>query len=327
VRVSITGAAGFIGSHLVDATVREGHAVRALVRYTSRGDLGHLGALAREVREALEIVPLDVRDADAIDRAIDGCDGVFHLAALIGIPYSYYAPESYVAVNVMGTQHLLAAARRHGVRRFVHTSTSEVYGSPVTTPIDEDHRLNAQSPYAATKIAADQLVASYVASFALPAIVVRPFNTYGPRQSNRAVIPSLASQLLDPGLPVVRAGTLETVRDFTFVGDTVRAFLLALACDDELASGTVLNVGTGRGASIREVYELLARSAGIVKPVETDLARTRPPASEVDRLIADATRARRAIGWVPTVTLEDGLAAVVEHLRAHGPLDAARYAL
>jgi NAD dependent epimerase/dehydratase len=323
-RVLITGAAGFIGSHLTECAIRAGLSVRAVANYNSRGDLGYLADLPSGVREDCEIRVFDIRDEHAVNAAVSGVDAVFHLAALIGIPYSYVAPSSYVAVNVSGTLNLLNAALRHGVRCFVHTSTSEVYGSAQYVPIDERHPLVGQSPYAASKIGADQLAISYARSFELPVLVIRPFNTFGPRQSPRAVIPALASQLLDPSIGAVRAGTLSTIRDFTYVTDTARAYLNALE-RPQLMDGTVINLGTGEAGTIAAVYEELQEVAGIRKPVEAAQDRVRPERSEVRELRSDNSRARELLRWSPQVSLREGLGHLVDYLRSRPGCDALAY--
>lgn len=311
-RVLVTGAGGFIGSHLVESLVRAGAAVRALVHYNSAGRRGHLDDLPGDVLAAVEVLPRDVADAGSVRDAVRGCRRVFHLAALIGIPYSYRAPESYVRVNVDGALAVLEACRAEGVERLVHTSTSEVYGSPETVPIAETHRLRPQSPYAATKAAADMLVLSYHASFGLPVTVVRPFNTYGPRQSARAVIPTVIVQAL--GGDTVALGATETVRDFLFVDDTVRGFLAAA---DGAGDGEVVHLGTGTGTTIDDVVAEVGAILGRRLRVATDPARLRPSASEVDRLVCDPRRARAVLGWAPTVDLATGLSRTVNWIRAH----------
>ena len=311
-RVLVTGAGGFIGSHLVEALVRAGAAVRALVHYNSAGRRGHLDDLPTDVHAAVEVVPADVSDAGSVRRAVHGCRRVFHLAALIGIPYSYRAPESYVRVNVDGMLAVLEACRAEGVERLVHTSTSEVYGSPESVPIAETHRLRPQSPYAATKSAADMLAVAYHASFGLPVTVVRPFNTYGPRQSARAVIPTVIVQALRGDAVVL--GATETVRDFLFVDDTVRGFLAAA---ERGAPGEILNLGTGTGTPIAAVVEHVGTILGRRLHVTADPARLRPAASEVDRLVCDASRARGSLHWTPTVDLATGLARTVAWIRDH----------
>jgi NAD dependent epimerase/dehydratase len=306
-RVLVTGAGGFIGSHLAELLVREGHDVRALVHYNARNDWGNLEQLEPEARNAIDVVAGDVSDPHSVAEVVRGCDVVFHLAALIGIPYSYVAPNSYVDVNIRGTLNVLEAARAHDVSRVVHTSTSETYGTAQYTPIDENHPMQGQSPYSATKIGADKIAESYWRSFGLPVTTLRPFNTYGPRQSLRAVIPTIIAQALSGS--EVRLGSLTPSRDLTFVTDTARAFLGA-AESDRTVGGT-FNAGSGQSITIGTlaalVLELLGSSAGIVE----DASRVRPAASEVGELIADTTALREATGWAPQVPLRAGLAETI----------------
>lgn len=318
-RVLVTGAAGFIGSHLVGALVADGAAVRAFVRYDSRGSRGHLDLLDPAVRDAIEIVAGDVRDGPSVDRAVSGCDTIFHLAALVAIPYSYVAPEAYVATNIGGSVNVLESARRAGVRCLVHTSTSEVYGSAEVAPITERHRIQPRSPYAASKAAADHLALSYHASFGTPVVVLRPFNTYGPRQSLRAVIPTIAAQLIRGG--PVRLGSLWPTRDFTFVSDTVAGFMRAAAAPD--AIGRTVQLGTGIEISVGDLAALLGDITGTVPELEEDPARVRPAASEVERLVADPSLAAELLGWTPTVSLREGLRQTVEWLRESAVTDRA----
>jgi NAD dependent epimerase/dehydratase len=313
-RVLVTGAGGFIGSHLVEALVGAGAHVKALVRYTSRGSWGHLEQVTPEVRHPFKVILGDVRDAQFIRHHVRGCDVVFHLAALIGIPYSYEASESYVDTNVRGTLNVLQAARDAAGPRVVITSTSEVYGTAVYTPMDEKHPLQAQSPYSASKIAADKLAESYHLSFGLPVVTVRPFNTYGPRQSARAVIPTIVSQVLAGG-DTLRLGSLDPVRDLTYVGDTVRGFLRAGVA--EQAVGQVINLGTGHGISIGELAHTIMQIAGRKMAIVADADRVRPPASEVRLLIAKTERARDLLGWEPRVPLAEGLKRVVDYISAN----------
>lgn len=312
-RVLVTGAGGFIGSHVAEAAVLAGAEVKALVRYNSRGSWGHLDGSPQ--REQLEVVLGDIRDAATVQTAARGRDVILHLAALIGIPYSYEAPDSYVRTNIDGTLHVLDAARANG-GRVVVTSTSEVYGTAQTVPMSETHRLNAQSPYAATKIGADMLALSYHRSFGLPVAVIRPFNTYGPRQSARAVIPTIAQQLLAGD--TVRIGSLTPSRDLTYVTDTAAAFLAIARSDGAL--GQVVNVGSGSSVTVGELIERIAAIVGRTPRIVQDEERVRPAASEVDRLLADSSRARELFGWQPTVTLDDGLRRVVDALRAGGEI-------
>jgi dTDP-glucose 4,6-dehydratase len=259
-----------------------------------------------------------------MDAFVDGCDAVLHLAALIGIPYSYAAPSSYVAVNVQGTVNLLTAARRADCRIFVQTSTSEVYGSAQSVPIDESHPLVAQSPYAASKIAADKIAESFARSFDMPVVVLRPFNTYGPRQSMRAVIPTLAAQLLDDDAAEVRVGNISPCRDLTFVTDTAGAFVKAITITPSPA-GDAINLGTGTAYSVAQLHELLQDCVGLKKPLVQDGIRMRAHASEVDLLISNNEKARRILGWSPSVSIEAGLEAVVNYVRGVLPRNTAQY--
>lgn len=313
-RSLVTGAGGFIGSHLVESLVRAGRPVRAMVHYNSAGSRGNLDDLPADLLDEVEIVAGDIADPSCVTAAVRGCRHVYHLAALIGIPYSYHAPRSYVRTNVEGTLNVLEACRAEGVERIVHTSTSEVYGSPESVPIRESLRPAPQSPYAATKSAGDLLAMSYHASFQLPVVVVRPFNTYGPRQSARAVIPTVVSQAL-AGTPLT-LGRVDTVRDFLFVEDTVRGFIAAATA--AAVEGEVIQLGTGVGTTIRDLVSLVAtlleRPLG---PTATDPARIRPAASEVDRLICDAGVAHRRLGWSPGVDLASGISRTIAWIRDH----------
>lgn len=314
-RVLVTGAGGFIGSHVVERLVAQGAAVRALVRYNGRSDIGMLADVPPDVRAAVEIVHSDITDPFAVRRLVSGCDTVLHLAALIAIPYSYTAPASYVTTNVNGTLNLLEAVRDLGVARMVHTSTSETYGTAQYTPIDEKHPLQPQSPYSASKISADCLAESFHRSFGTPVATIRPFNTYGPRQSARAVIPTIAAQVV-AGRTKIVLGDLRPIRDLTYVEDTARAFLAVARSDACL--GRVTNVGNGKGITIGDLAHLTAEVAG--RPdieIVADPARLRPAASEVFELIADASRARERCGWEPRVGLREGLTNVVEYVRGH----------
>jgi NAD dependent epimerase/dehydratase len=299
--VLVTGAGGFIGSHLVERLVRQGAHVRAFVRYSSSGGWGWLDH--SEVKGEIEVVLGDVQDAESVLGALDGVDAVFHLAALIAIPYSYSAPYSYVRTNVEGALNVLQGARKANVGRVVHTSTSEVYGSALRVPIAEDHPLQGQSPYSASKIGADKLAESFFLSFGLPVVTVRPFNTYGPRQSARAIIPTIVTQALAGS--EIRLGNLSPTRDLTFVEDTVDAFVRLADCPE--AVGQVVNVGTGREISVGDLAALVLRLVGREFPIVTEGERTRPHGSEVERLCADASRARALTGWEPQRTLESGL--------------------
>ena len=309
-KVLVTGGGGFIGSHLVEKLITLGATTRALVQYNSRGSWGWLdqSPMAKQV----EVVAGDICDADSVSGATDGVEIVFHLAALIAIPYSYTAPESYVRTNVLGTLNALQAARRLGVTRFLHTSTSEVYGTAREVPIKETHPLQGQSPYSASKIGADKIAESFHCSFGLPLVTVRPFNTFGPRQSARAVIPTIISQLLD-GAGVVKLGSLHPTRDLNFVANTVEGYIAAATHD--AAIGETFNLGSNREITIGDLAQLLIQSVGTDARIETDSQRIRPAASEVERLLADNAKAKSLLGWEPRVTLEDGLLRTIEWLR------------
>lgn len=294
-KVLVTGADGFIGSHVVEALVAAGADVRAFCMYNSWGFRGWIDRLPSKTVASIDVVLGDLRDAASVSEALAGCDLVLHLGALIAIPYSYKAPDSYVAVNVTGTLNVLQAALKTGAK-VVCTSTSEVYGTAQTDLIAESHPLNAQSPYAATKIAADQLALSFHHSFGLPVSVLRPFNTYGPRQSMRAVIPTVTMQLIR-GERRLKLGALNPTRDFTFVEDTARGFLQIADCDK--AVGDVINIGSGFEVSIGDTVSEIAQIFGVEVDIEEDAARLRPKASEVYRLIANCSKARLAFGWAP----------------------------
>jgi dTDP-glucose 4,6-dehydratase len=308
-RVLVTGAGGFIGSHLTERLVEEGAAVRALVHYNALGSRGWLDGLRAEGR--LEVVAGDITDRDCVGHAVRGREVVFHLAALIAIPYSYEAPASYVQTNVIGTLNVLQAAREHGVERLVHTSTSEVYGTAKRVPIDEDHPLQGQSPYSASKIAADKLTEAFTCSFEVPAVTVRPFNTFGPRQSARAVIPTIITQCLTGD--TVRLGNVRPTRDLNYVTNTVDGFLAAGAAPQ--AIGQTINLGSGREVSVGDLAQLIARLVGRPIQITCDAQRLRPDGSEVERLLADNTRARALIGWAPRIDLEDGLRRTIAWMR------------
>ncbi|MGW9045538.1 GDP-mannose 4,6-dehydratase [Streptomyces lydicus] len=302
-RVLVTGAEGFIGSTLVDLLVEAGAEVRAFVHYKPYAEKGHLARYLGP-GSPVEMLAGDVRDAGRVRDAVAGCDTVFHLAALIGIPYSYDSPGAYVQTNVVGTENVAEACRQHAVRRLVHTSTSEVYGTALTAPIGEDHPLQPQSPYSASKIGADMMALSHWHAFELPVTVVRPFNTYGPRQSARAVIPTILAQL-HSGARQIKLGSLTPTRDFTYVTDTAAGFLALADCDRAL--GQVVNLGTGREIAIGALAEALIAASGRDAEVVVDPARLRPSGSEVERLLSDNSRARRWASWQPEVSLEEGL--------------------
>jgi len=312
-RVLVTGAGGFIGSRLAARLVEAGARVRALVRYNSRNDWGLLEVLPPEVKAALDIRPGDITDPFWTLRQVKGCEVIFHLAALIAIPYSYTAAQQFLAVNCTGTLNLLEAARLGGVERFVHTSTSETYGAAQYTPMDEKHPLRGQSPYAASKIGADKLVESYHLSFGVPAAILRPFNTYGPGQSARAIVPTIISQGLDG--EVIRLGLLTPRRDLTYVDDTVAGFIKI--AEQPAAIGEVVNLGSGNAISIGELAERIIALLGCGRRVGFDQARIRPPASEVMELVCDNRKARSLLGWQPRVSLEEGLLETIRFIRDH----------
>ncbi|WP_374686261.1 SDR family NAD(P)-dependent oxidoreductase [Promineifilum sp.] len=312
-RVLVTGAGGFIGSHLVESLVRAGAGVRAFVRYNSRGDAGLLRQLPAEITGELDVIAGDLRDTGAVDRAVAGVDVVYHLGAIISIPYSYRHPMETAETNFMGTLNVLMACRTHNVGRLVHTSTSEVYGTAQFTPMDERHPLQGQSPYSASKIGADKLVESFYRAYNLPAVTIRPFNTYGPRQSARAVIPTIITQALTADC--VRLGSLTARRDFTYVGDTVDGFLRAADAPDVL--GEEINLGTGVDISIGELAERVIGFVGRPVEVAADAERLRPDKSEVLRLLSDNGRARSALGWQPAWSLDDGLRETIRWIGEH----------
>ncbi|WP_326767894.1 GDP-mannose 4,6-dehydratase [Streptomyces sp. NBC_01591] len=318
--VLVTGAEGFIGSTLVDLLVERGAHVRAFVHYKPYAEKGHLARYLDDPHSPVEMIAGDIGDAGRVMDAVAGCDTVFHLAALIGIPYSYDAPAAYVRTNVVGTENIAEACRRHSVRRLLHTSTSEVYGSALTAPISESHPLQPQSPYSASKIGADMMALSHWHAFELPVTVVRPFNTYGPRQSARAVIPTILAQL-HAGAREIRLGSLAPTRDFTYVTDTAAGFLALAGCDRAL--GESVNLGTGREISVGDLAKALITASGRDAEVVVDPARLRPSGSEVQRLLSDNTRAREWAGWRPEVSLEEGLertsAWVEKHLHLFAP--------
>jgi len=301
--ILVTGADGFIGSHLTEALVRRGYKVRAFVLYNSFNSWGWLDYCAAEIKSQFEVLTGDIRDPHGVKEAMKGCDAVIHLAALIAIPYSYNSPITYVDTNVKGTLNVLQAARELGVKKIVHTSTSEVYGTALFVPITEDHPLQGQSPYSATKIAADQLAYSFFTSFALPVIIVRPFNTYGPRQSARAVIPTIITQIAS-GLRKIRLGAVSPTRDFNFVEDTVNGFISAL--ESERGLGEVVNIGSNFEISIGETTKLIAEVMCVDIEIISDEARLRPANSEVERLWADNIKAKTLLGWQPNYGGREG---------------------
>ncbi len=312
-RALVTGAGGFIGSQLTESLVRNGAQVRAFVRYNSRGDAGLLRQLPGDAQEEVEIVAGDLRDTGAIDAAVAGVDVVFHLGAIISIPYSYKHPVETAETNFMGTLNVLMACRAHGVGRLVHTSTSEVYGTAQFTPMDEKHPLQGQSPYSASKIGADKLVESFYRAYDLPAVTVRPFNTYGPRQSARAVIPTIITQALTADC--IRLGNLDARRDFTYVRDTVSGFMRAAMAPD--VAGREINLGTGDDISVGELAETIIRLVGRPVEIAVETERLRPEKSEVMRLLSDNGLARRLLGWEPVYSFEEGLRETIAWIGDH----------
>ena len=305
----VTGAGGFIGSHLTEKLIAEGATTRALVHYNSLGTWGWLDH--SPVKNDVQVIAGDICDRDCIREVVSGCDIVFHLAALIAIPYSYRAPSSYVRTNIEGTLNVLHACREAGVARMVHTSTSEVYGTARYVPIDERHPLQGQSPYSASKIGADKMAEAFCLSFGVPVVTVRPFNTFGPRQSARAVIPTIIAQCLEG--QSVRLGSLHPTRDLNYVANTVEGFVLA-ATEPE-AVGKTINLGSGREISVGDLAQLIARLIGCEISVHTDDSRIRPENSEVERLLAANSLAKQLLGWNPQVTLEEGLHYTIDWMR------------
>jgi len=309
----VTGAGGFIGSHLVEALVRAGADVTAMVRYGSSSSWGNLEFVSNDVKGGFRVVAGNIDDGDFVMHAMQGIDVVCHLAALIAIPYSYVAPRSYVRTNVEGTLNVVEAARRLSVRRVVHTSTSEVYGTALRVPIDETHPLQGQSPYSASKIGADKIAESYYRSFDTGVVTLRPFNTFGPRQSARAFIPTIISQALTQD--VIKLGSLTPERDMTFVTDTVAGFVAASVTPG--IEGETINLGTGSTYSIGHFAERILRLMGVEKEIVADAARMRPDKSEVLKLVSDNSLAAKAMGWTPQVDLDEGLRQSIEFVRDH----------
>jgi UDP-glucose 4-epimerase len=314
-RILVTGADGFIGSHLTEALISAGADVTALAQYNSFDSHGWLDDLPEPIRRKINLVRGDIRDAAFVNRLVHGHEIVFHLAALIAIPYSYLAAQSYVDTNVIGTLNVLEAARQHGTERIVHTSTSEVYGTAITMPIDESHPLQGQSPYSASKIAGDMMAEAFARSFGVPAVILRPFNTFGPRQSERAIIATTIRQALDPSCPAIMVGDATTMRDLTFVTDTAAAFMAA-GIADGVEYGQAYNAGSQRAIMIGDLIDVILELTSCEKPVLQDEKRLRPANSEVRALLADCTRFVRATGWSPQVTLEEGLKRTVNWWRA-----------
>jgi dTDP-glucose 4,6-dehydratase len=314
-KVLVTGAGGFIGSHLAERLlVSEGCNVKAFVHYNSRGSWGNLEELDPQTISELEVVTGDIRDPFAVADAVSGCSVIFHLCALIAIPYSYQAPQSYTTTNVLGTVNVLQAARKMDVQRIVHTSTSECYGTAAYVPIDEQHSLSTQSPYAASKVGADKVAESFHLSYGLPVATLRPFNTYGPRQSERAVIPTIVRQSLSGG--PIQLGSITPTRDFTYVSDTVDGFIRLASAQD--AVGRVVNVGSNSEISIADVVAIVGELTGQELVINTDRQRTRPRNSEVERLVCDNTLAAKVMGWKPTITLRQGLMKTISFWKERG---------
>jgi NAD dependent epimerase/dehydratase len=311
-QVLVTGAAGFIGSHLTESLARSGYQVRAMVHYNFQNSWGWLETIPSDIIKNVEVFLADITDPFAVQKAVEGCNLVFHLAALIAIPYSYLAPASYVETNVNGTLNVLEACKNSGVRRLVHTSTSETYGTAQYTPIDEKHPLVGQSPYSASKIAADKLAESYYLSFDLPVVTLRPFNTFGPRQSTRAVIPTIITQALS-GAETIQLGSLSPVRDLNYVKDTVAGFIAAANAENVV--GKTINCGRGEGVSIGELAQMILEICGSKATIETDSERVRPEKSEVMELICNNTLARELMGWEPKYSLQEGLEETVAWMR------------
>ena len=312
-QVVVTGAGGFIGSHLVEALVSRGARVKALVHYNAMRDIGNLRALPADLFGQIDVIFGDITDAEFVQDLVKGAEVVFHLAALIAIPYSYVAPRSYVRVNVEGTLNVLEGCRRAGVRRVIHTSTSEVYGSALYVPIDEDHPLQGQSPYSASKIGADKMAEAYFRSFETPVVTVRPFNTYGPRQSARAFIPTVIGQALKGR--TVRLGATTPIRDLTYGADTAAGFIAA--AETAGLEGGTFNLGVGEGQTVGEVAQMIFDIIGVDAEIVSDAQRVRPEKSEVDRLISSNARFAKASGWSPQVGLREGLERTVEFFRSH----------
>jgi len=315
-KVLVTGAGGFIGSHLTEELVKGGEEVRAFVRYNSRNEKGWLEDLPEEIKSYIEIVPGDLKDPEGVRKAVKGCVKIFHLGALIAIPYSYVHPFNFIQTNVIGTAHVLTAClEENSIERIIHTSTSEVYGSAQYIPIDENHPLQAQSPYAASKISADKLAESYYLSFNLPVAIIRPFNTFGPRQSLRAIIPTIISQAI--GNKKIFLGNLRPRRDFLYVKDTVKGFIQIGRCDE--AIGKVVNIGSGRNISIEELVKIIINLMGKEIEIEIEDRRIRPEKSEVMELLADTRLAQKLLDWKPRYTLEEGLRRTIEWYRNNLP--------
>lgn len=313
-KVLVTGADGFIGSHLVEGLIQQGCAVRAFVYYNSFNSWGWLDTFQKKTLNSIEVFSGDIRDPHGVNKALKDIEVVFHLAALIGIPFSYHSPDTYVDTNIKGTLNILQAARGNKVKKIIHTSTSEVYGTAQFVPITEEHPINPQSPYAATKSAADFLAASFFKSFDLPTVIIRPFNTYGPRQSARAVIPTIITQILC-GKRIIKLGSLTPTRDLTYVKDTVSGFIKA--AESQKSFGEVINLGSCREISIEELAHLIAGIMHVEIILETDQQRKRPLKSEVERLLANTDKAKRLLDWEAKVPLSNGLQLTIDWLKSH----------
>jgi len=311
-KVLITGAAGFIGSHLAERLVRNQCQVRAMVHYNSQGRCGNLELLPDNIKKSIEIYSGDVCDIINVKNAIKGCEIVFHLAALVSIPYSYNCPHSFVNTNVMGTLNVMQSCLENNVKKVIHTSSSEVYGTARYVPMDENHPLQGQSPYSASKIGADKIAESFFKTYELPVTIIRPFNTYGPRQSARAVIPAIVAQILS-GKETIKIGSLEPVRDFNFVNDTIDGFIKIAQSGN--ISGEVINIGSGKGITVRELINHITKITQKKVLISSDKKRIRPIKSEVTKLICANGKARKLIGWEPKYTIEEGLSITVDFIR------------
>ena len=312
-KVLVTGAGGFIGSNLVEELIKSGITVKAFIHYNSSNSWGNLEFLPEDIKKEIEVISGNIQDPFSVNNAIKGQDTVFHLAALIGIPYSYKAPNSYVNTNVIGTLNILQACLDNNIEKIVHTSTSETYGTAIYTPIDEKHPLKAQSPYSASKIGADKLAESYHLSFGLPIAIIRPFNTFGPRQSARAIIPTIISQILSGSKVVI--GSINPVRDFTFVKDTVNGFIKIAT--EQKSAGELINIGSGKGISIGELAHKIIQMINPETEIIIDTKRIRPDKSEVMKLICDNTKAREILNWKPNFSLEDGIKETISYIKNH----------
>ena len=315
--VLVTGAGGFIGSHLTERLIELGAHVRAFVRYNSRNDWGLLELLPKDKLKEVETIAGDLRDGEAVRQASDGVNVIFHLGSLIAIPYSYVHPRETIETNIMGALNVMTAARREGIERIIHTSTSEVYGTARYVPIDEKHPLQGQSPYSASKIGADKIAESYHLSFGLPVSTIRPFNTFGPRQSARAVIPTIITQALVPG-PSMVLGSLRPTRDYTYVGDTVEGFIRV--AESEHSVGETINIGSNFEISIGDIAKKVIGKVGVTKEIGVDAKRVRPENSEVERLWCDNSKAKRLLGWEPRVSFDEGLSRTIQWISARGYL-------